>query len=327
MTGKPDGTTGRITSLDYVVLAVAACAIASSAILVRWADASSIALAFWRTLGGSVILLTSTLGVRLRSNQPLDKSGSTGMTRRRTWTLLTISGLALAGHFAAWLASLEMTTVSASVTLAATAPLMIAAWRMVGSERPSALTLFALLAAFAGSALIAFGDLGQSQPGSGAWSQRALVGDGLALIGAATVAIYLVLGESLRTELGTAIYASRVYAIAATALLLATLVARPLGFSVALNGFDQTTWLIIGAMIIGPQILGHTSLNYLLGRIGSLSVGLTLLTEPIIATFLAWVLLAEVPSAPTWLGAPLVIGALVLHLINQQDPSQRDGAA
>lgn len=236
------------------LLTVAVVSIASATILARWAAAPALALAFWRTLSGAVLLGSAAW----RSSRPVG--------RQRLWLLL--AGTALAVHFSTWLASLEFTSVAASVTLVATAPVWVVLILWMAGRRPTAITVTALGITVLGAAVITGGGAAAA-PGH-------LGGDALALIGAVAMAGYLIVGQRLRSDLSTAAYAAPTYAIAATGLLVASLVT-----GTPLAGFDASTWLAIALMTIGPQLLGHTVLNSLLPRLGSVTVSLSLLTEPI----------------------------------------------
>jgi drug/metabolite transporter (DMT)-like permease len=208
-------------------------------------------------------------------------------------------------HFGTWLTSLELTSVAASVTLVTTAPLFVALLLTVTGRRPGPATWLALGLAAVGSAVITGGDA--LDPG--AWEGTALEGDALALVGALAMAVYLVVGDRLRASLSTAAYAGPTYTVAAGGLALLMLVG-PARF----GGYDTKTWLAIGAMILGPQLTGHTVLNHLLERLGSVSVSLALLLEPVGAAILVWLLFDEVPPLAAWIGGPLVMAALAVQI-------------
>ena len=277
---------------SLLLLGAAVLAISSSAVLVRYADTSAISIAFWRTAGGALILAPAVRRTARR-------------LRRRQWLGIAAAGAALAVHFAAWLTSLELTSVAASVTLVTTAPLFVALLLTFTGRRPGPVTWAALGLAAIGSAVITGGDA--IDPG--AWEGTALQGDALALVGAVAMAVYLVIGDRLRTSLSTAAYAGPTYAVAAGGLAVAVALG-PAGFS----GYDATTWLAIGAMILGPQLAGHTVLNHLLERLGSVSVSLALLLEPVGAAILVWLLFEEVPPLAAWIGGPLVMAALAVQI-------------
>lgn len=272
---------------------VAIIAVSSSAVLVRLADAPAEALAFWRTAGGALILAPAAR----RSSSTVD---------RRHWVAIGVAGAALALHFSTWLASLELTSVAASVTLVTTAPLMIAIGAVVIGRRPPLATWIAIAVAIVGAAVIALG--GEAGDAAGGGTDPAL-GNVLALIGAAAMATYLVAGDRVRSSVSTAAYAARAYAVAA--LVLAGYAAAT---GLALWGYDRRTWLAIGGMILGPQLAGHTMLNLLLDRLGSVTVSTLLLAEPVGAGLLVWLLFGELPPAAAWIGGPLVIGAVALQL-------------
>ncbi|MDH3294525.1 MAG: DMT family transporter [Acidimicrobiia bacterium] len=312
---------------DSGILLAAIFAIASSALLVRWADAPAVALAFWRTLGGALVLgFLATVRPSAESRPAPSVVEAAGVSPRSRLSSsrrirLTVAGLALAVHFATWLASLELTSVAASVTLVATAPLMIGLYFTVRGQPPTPATWVALLLALVGTAIIATGDVsgqpivvdtvaGAEPDGGPLGLSRAIWGDILALIGAGAMAVYLIVGAELRRVLSTTAYTWRAYGVAAAGLAVGAGVAR-----VPIVGFDVQTWGAIVAMTAGPQLIGHTGLNHLLRRLGSLTVSLALLTEPVAATALVWLALGEVPPATSLLGAPLVLGAIALHLL------------
>lgn len=266
-------------------------AVSSSAVLVRWARADPLALSFWRTAGGALVVA----GAARRS--PVRPQG-------RQWWWLAAAGLALGLHFATWLASLNQTSVAASVTLVSAAPVFIAGWLWATGRPPTRRTWLSIFLALAGVATIVAGDAGGSLVHPGAMG-----GDGLALAGAVMMAVYLTIGDQLRVSLPTAVYSGWTYAFAAASLAPVALVA-----GVPLVGFDTRTWLVIAAIIAGPQLAGHTLLNLLLRELGSVAVALALLVEPFGASLLVWLFLGEVPPLAAVIGAPLVVVGLALQL-------------
>jgi drug/metabolite transporter (DMT)-like permease len=322
-----DGTSWTVIG----VMLAAVVAISSSAVLVRWADASAVALAFWRTLGGAVILVVldrATLIARRRwpsASISMTLAVADGEQRPtgREWRLIVVAGLALAVHFSTWLASLELTSVAASVTLVSTAPLMIAVYHGFRGRSPGRWTWLAIGLATAGTLIIAGGDRGSTsldttsaegaELAASLGLSPAVFGDILALTGAAAVAVYLVAGASVRDRLSTAAYAWRAYAVAAAGLALWSVAS-----GVQLVGFDRTTWLAIAGIILGPQMMGHTGLNHLLRRLGSVTVSLALLVEPLTASVLVWAIFTEVPPMGAFIGGPIVVGAIALHLLKSR---------
>jgi drug/metabolite transporter (DMT)-like permease len=233
-----------------------------------------------------------------------------GPQARRSWpaldarrrVLLIGAGLALALHFATWIASLSYTTVASSVLLVNTAPLFTVVLSQVFlHEKPSATVLAAIPLAVLGAALIAYGDWTGS-PGS-------LLGNGLALFGAVMVAVYQVVGRGLREALPLDAYVLGVWGAAALALA-----ALARGFGVPLAGYPAKTWTAFLALAVVPTLGGHGLVNKSLRSLPAPTVGLFLLGEPVIASLLAWILFHEIPGAWTLAGGAVVLAALGLVL-------------
>jgi drug/metabolite transporter (DMT)-like permease len=277
----------------WLTLSLAVLFVSFGAILVRLAAAPPLAVSFYRVAIASLILLPFAHRDARRSWPALDG-------RRRT--LLLAAGVALALHFASWIASLSYTTVASSVLLVNTAPVFaIVLSRLFLHERPPLAVQVAIPVALAGAALIAFGDWTGS-PGS-------LLGNGLALAGAVTFAVYQVVGRGLRDALPLNAYVLGVWSVAACVLAA---LARSSG--VVLGGYPVRTWLLFTALAIVPTIGGHGLVNKSLRSFPAPTVGLFLLGEPVLASVLAWLVFREVPGPWTLAGGAIVLAALGLVL-------------
>jgi drug/metabolite transporter (DMT)-like permease len=277
----------------WLTLSLAVVFVSFGAILVRLAAAPPLAVAFYRVAIASLILLPFAAGGARRSWPTLDR-------RRRL--LLLSAGFALALHFATWIASLSYTSVAASVLLVNTAPLFaILLSRVFLREKPSLVVQAATPVAFAGAALIAVGD-GRGSPAS-------LLGNGLAVAGAVTLAVYQVVGRGLRDALPLDAYVLGVWSVAACTLAG---LARTSG--VLLGGYPRRTWLVFVALAVVPTIGGHGLVNKSLRSLPAPTVGLFLLGEPVGASLLAFLVFGEVPGFWTLVGGSVVLAALGLVL-------------
>jgi drug/metabolite transporter (DMT)-like permease len=147
--------------------------------------------------------------------------------------------------------------------------------------------------------VIGLGDLGEGA--------HRLWGDVLALMGAVAGSGYFLIGRRLRARLSLLAYVFPVYCTAAVALALVVLIA-----GVPVLPQRQETWLWLILMALGPQILGHSSLNWALRYLSATYVTIAALGEPIGATLLAWWLLGERPSAWALTGGMLVLAGIVI---------------
>lgn len=272
----------RGPSFPWFVLAIGVLAASVSAILIRYAeDASGVSISLWRCAAGALVLL------------PFAWPGLRRMAPR-DYVLPAVAGVFLAVHFATWITSVNLTTIASSVLLVSTTPVFVAlAGRWLFDERlPTAGWVGIVLALF-GTALIA----GFKFSGSSAY------GNLLALIGGITAGGYALAGRRSRQDLGILQYATVTYAASAVVLLpWALLTGTPL------VGYDAQTWWAIAGSIVGPQLLGHTLINFALRDIDATRVSVTIMAEPIIAIALALFLFNE---TPTWLAYPGGLAILI----------------
>jgi drug/metabolite transporter (DMT)-like permease len=271
---------------DFALLWIGVVSASVSAILIRYAEgAEPLAISFWRCAAGATVLL------------PFARGGL-GALRPGAWRMPAVAGAFLAAHFASWITSLELTTVASSVLLVSTTPIFVAlgAWLLLGEGAP-ARGWAGVLAAFAGTVLVAGGDL----------SGSSLDGNVLALIGGATGGGYVLAGRRARQHTGILEYAVIAYAIAAVLLLFSCVAG-----GVELWGYDARTWWAIAGLIVGPQLLGHTIINLVLKDIDVTTVSVSIMAEPVIATVLAFLLFDEVPPALLYPGGAAILAGIYL---------------
>ena len=73
-------------------------------------------------------------------------------------------------------------------------------------------------------------------------------------------------------------------------------------------------------MTLGPQILGHTVLNWALRYVQASVISGTILAEPVVSALLAWLVLSEKPGLATLLGGVVVLLGLLLLLRGYRAP-------
>lgn len=232
----------------------------------------------------------------------------------REMQLSLLSGIFLAIHFAAWIKSLEFTSVASSVVLVTTTPLWVAIFSpFTLKESVTKAALMGLGVALMGTVVIGFSDVCEIEtglicpPAQSFFRGEALWGDFLAIVGAWTAAGYVLIGRRLRAKMSLVPYVFVVYGIAALILVLLMLSsgAQFLGFSK-----ETYIWLVLLALI--PQLFGHSTFNWALGYLPAAVVSVSLLGEPIGSTILAYLVLAEIPGTMKIFGAILIfVGILI----------------
>ena len=286
---------------DLLLLGVAVVAISTSAPLIRGADAPTLAIAAWRNLLSLPVL---GLFVLLRRNL----RGAWRSRSERDRRLSLLAGALLAAHFATWIPSLSYTSVASSVALVATQPVWAALIARHRGEQISRRRWIGIGLALAGTLVLTGVDL--------SISRRALFGDLLAMVGGMLAAAYVTVGADVRRHVTTAVYALACYATAAMLLL-----ALCLGTGQVMTGFDRDTWLAIGGLVVGAQLLGHTLVNFVLRTISPTAVSVAILFEILGATLIARVAFGETPPAGAWPAALLIAVGVVVVIRSDDDAS------
>jgi len=280
-----------------LVLALSVCAISTAAILVRLVPSMHpISIAFWRTAIVAALLAPTLV------KPGVDKP------RGRTLLWTTLAGLCLALHFWAWFASLQHTTVMRSTVLVCLTPVWAGflAWT-VFRQPPGRRFWLGIAVALLGVWIMAASGSAEGRPVS--W-----LGDGLAIAGGMLAGVYLTIGRAIRPSVALGPYGALLCATCAGWLFIAAV-----GMEAALPPPDLRAWLVLGAMALGPQLMGHIGFNYAVRFVPAFVVGAVVLLEPVGATALATVVLDEWPSLREVLGAVvIVLGVIIATLTDRR---------
>lgn len=296
-------------------LLLAILAVSTASIFIRFAqsEAPSLVIAAVRLTLASLILAPIAL---------LRHRGELASLTRREWMLALVSGFFLSIHFAAWITSLEYTTVASSVVLVSTGPLWVALLSpLFLRETPSRWVWIGMGLALLGGLIVGISDSCKiTLSGATAGNEgegcppladllagSAFYGNFLALVGAWTVAGYLLIGRRLRAKMSLVPYIFIVYGAAALALIGYMLFAKQTPF-----GFSPVIYLWMLALALIPQLIGHSTYNWALRYIPASLVSITTLGEPIGSAILAYFILNETPSALTIGGGVLILAGIYL---------------
>ena len=284
----------KISLKTALALAIAVVAISTSGPLIAFAAAPALALAFWRNALATAVLVPAAAATRRT------ELGTLWRSREVRWSVL--AGLALAVHFATWMAGAQLTAVATATALAATQPVwngLIAYWQ---GNRPTRAMWLGILAAVVGVALATGADIGGSS--------KALLGDMLALAGGLAAAVYTVFGERARAQASTTSYTTICYAVCAAALGLGCVVSQ-----VPLSGYAWSTWLAIAGLTVGTQLLGHSMFSYALHEMSATAVSVLVMLEVPGAALISWLWLGQNPEPLAWLGIAMLVSGVAFVIV------------
>ncbi|MCF4152140.1 DMT family transporter [Dethiosulfovibrio sp. F2B] len=275
----------RERSADLVMF-LAVFATSTGSIFAKAANAPSLTVAAYRVGLASLVLVPMAFMLRRDEIRSLSS---------RDWKDTVLSGTALAVHFASWISSLSFISVASCVVLVNTAPLWVAMMApFLTGERINGKTATAIAVAVSGAVIIGWGDFSS---GSEAWK-----GDLLAVLGAITMAIYLLLGRRVREKVSLLSYVSVCYGTAAILLWTVALIGPYRTW-----GFSSGTWWAFWGMAIIPQLLGHSAYNWALRWVSPSVVSVVLLGEPVCSSVMALFLFGEPLGLKTIIGGCLIL--------------------
>jgi drug/metabolite transporter (DMT)-like permease len=256
-----------------------------------------LALIFWRNLGGALLMAPFALrALKLKES-----------TQRKGAIFSVVAGVVLAGHFIGFFIAMRYTTVAAGTALTALQPIFAALFvKWLGGHIPKK-AWQGMLISFLGVLIVTGVDF--------QISTRAFLGDLAAIICAALAAVYVILGAHARETVSTATYTGICYLTCSMVALFAAVATET-----KLTGFPGREWLLLIALILGAQILGHTVMNFTLRKISPAVVSLVVFFEVPVSAILAFWWLNQLPSQATIPGLILILlGCYLFVMRNDSD--------
>ena len=275
-----------------IIFGVASCSL--SAILVRFSTAPSTVLVFYRMLLSVLFLLPGIFG--LRKELVSLNCKHIGMC--------ICSGLFLGIHFMCYFASLKLTSIASSVVLVDTEVFFVAIGGILFlQEKLSKIGWGCILLTFAGSVIVAMGDVGNGH----------ILGDLVALLGAVCVSVYTMIGRKLRKEISTTIYTWIVYLTAAMVVFVISMATDTKVYPISYQNL-----LIAVGLCVFCTLLGHSIFSWGLKYEKAAFISNTKLLEPVFATILGGIIFREIPSLTTCVGGVMIIVGIVMFSLQTE---------
>ncbi len=278
----------------YLAIVVGVIAVSSSAIFVRYSEAESGVIAFYRMFFSCLILFPFFCKDAIKEIRKISKND---------WLLCGAAGVFLAFHFILWFESLRYTSVANSTVLVTMQPIFaFFGTYFLFKERISIGGVVSIIVAISGSVLISASDFSHNN--------GALFGDVLALVACALATAYFLIGQMVRKRMGLTAYTFIVYGISAIILLIYVL-----GSGQELFFYPRKEWYIFILLAIIPTLLGHSLFNWAIEWVSATKISMAILFEPIGAAILAYFLFNESISTIQLFGASLVLMGLSLFIL------------
>ncbi len=225
--------------------------------------------------------------------------------RRWHWHYF-LAGIFLAAHFICWISSLQLTTIANAIFLESIHPLFAIIVSIIFlKEYPQKNTFAVVLLAISGMAVIMYNDIGTQG--------THLTGDILALFSAFFFSLYILIARLHRDEEDFIKYLIYVYGTAAALCAVYITLSTD-----SFTGYVTESWIFMILLALGPNLLGHSILNWSSRHLEIFKVNLFILFEPVLATLSGIILLAEYPPSNFYPGAILILSSLGYMIWKEQ---------
>lgn len=282
-------------STPYIILFFAVFFLSTSAIFVKIASAPASITAFYRLLFTSIILFPFLI-FKKEHREELKKLS------KKQWELGVLSGLLLAVHYVLWFESLNYTSVASSTVIVCLQPLFaLIGGFFIFKEKYSNLALSGCLIAICGSVVIGWGDFQVSS--------IALIGDIMALIAAAIIAGYFMVGQHIRTALSAVSYSFLSFGSGTLFLGLYSLITK-----VSFIGYSIKTWGAFFGLAFMATILGQFIFAWLLKWLRASIISMSILGEAVGTCILSYFILSEKITLQQGVGIVIILLGLGIFL-------------
>lgn len=230
------------------------------------------------------------------------------LRRQNIWIAL-IAGTLFAVQFTVVFESYRFTSVLITGVLVGSAPLWTALIERFGLHiRLGRAVWIGLLLAIAGGVLISLSNTGEYlDSGAGL-----IIGGGLALAGAVTGAVYLVVGRSLRRHISFIPFIWLIFSSAAVVSLVVLLLGHH-----DLIGYSGSGYFWIAMSAIFPQIIAHGAFNYVLAYLPATLISISGQMTTVLSATAAFFIFSELPGPLQIAGSAVIAAGVTLVILGQ----------
>ncbi len=278
-------------SFIAITLILGAACLGVSPLLVRVSEVGPISSAFWRSSLAIplIIILIKFLKIEIKSR-----------IQNTNYFFLALPGIFLGIDHAAWHHGIMLTTIANSTLFASMAPVFVVIYSyLFFSKTITRKFLFGLIASIIGAILLMYSSL--------ELSLQNIYGDFWSLLAGAFYAAYLMSTGILRDK-SLNIYIILLFGtlFSSLTLFIIMIFSNEIFIPISFNG-----WLIIFSLAFISQFVGIGLITWALGKVKTGLASLTLMSEPVTASLLAWLLLGEYLTNIQLLGGIVVLIGII----------------
>ncbi|QPC81455.1 EamA family transporter [Phototrophicus methaneseepsis] len=285
----------------YLFLVVTVVAFSFAAVLVRQTQNAGMDSL---TISAGRLLLTALILTPVVLSRYLDEL--------RDMRRIAIAGAMLAGcfqsvQFMAMSISLEYTSVVVNQMIINTAPVWIALLEVtILKQRFSRPLYIGIAVAFVGGFIIAISS------GSSTSGPNPELGNLIAFAGAIGASLYIFSGRVNRARISIIPYMWMVNLTGGTICLMVALITQQPILGYTTNAY---LWLLVTTLV--PQLIGHTSMNYVVGYLPATITSLANQLVVVTSGILAFLFFSELPTVLEILGIFIVISGVTMAIVAQ----------
>ena len=277
--------------LIAATLILGAACLGVSPLLVRISEVGPVSSAFWRSFLALpfIIMLIRSFNIKIDFK-----------TNNFNFFYLALPGIFLGIDHAAWHHGIMLTTIANSTLFASMAPVFVVIYSyLLFSIIVSKKFLLGLIASIIGAILLMYSSL--------ELSIKNIYGDFWSLMAGAFYAAYLMSTGILRDKnLNLYIIFFFGTLFSALTLLVIVIFSNEIFLPTSFNG-----WFCIISLAFISQFVGIGLITWALGKVKTGLASLTLMSEPVTASFLAWFVLGEYLSNVQFIGGIVILFGII----------------
>jgi drug/metabolite transporter (DMT)-like permease len=313
----------QVPIIGYIILIGGLLSLSSvGSALNLQANVSPIMKSFWRYTSTWIVLLPITVRSIFYSNSNSNTISGFPQLSMLQWIYFVICSMCYAFMTSAFVIALSYTTLANAFVLSNLAPLFIIVGRTVLGYSVLYMEGIGAMIGFMGGTVCAF-DQAPTVYGNGLVREhpKALLGDSLAVMASAAVAIYLLLAKKLRPHIDLFVFTFLLMFVSSIFVLLYMIITKePMSFSnhidYGLWGWTNWQWNRLPLefyLAFVCNIVGTTGYIAVMKYFEPIVVSTVMLSEPIIGSLLAAAVGSDpLPGIQTWLGNIVVAVGIFL---------------